>query len=245
MKKTTSSNLKVGIFVLLSLAIFIFFIFILGGENKFFARTQEIQTSFTNVAGLAERATVRLSGVRIESVKEIEFPKDTGKNFTVVVMKVKEDGAKRIGLDAIATIKTEGLLGDKYIEIIKGSKQGPKKLPDIIQINSFNPADTTKLIGQSDELIGNIISISKSLDEIVKAFGEDKNIDNISNTIASFRRTIEAIEKGNGVLNSLIYGVKVDSQIEQRNTLGKLDETGVLLNELLLELKEGNGLISA
>lgn len=244
MNKDKSSSINVGIFVLAGIVSLIIFVFMLGGDNKLFTRNYKVQTSFTNVAGLSEGASVRLSGVRIGSVKEIKFPKDIDKNFIVVLMNVKEDGVRRIGTDAIATIKTEGLLGDKYIEIIKGSKESPKEIKDIIKINSFNPADITKLLDQSDELIGNIINISESLDEIVKAFGKEENINNISDTIASFRNTIEAIEKEDGILNSLIYGVK-NKKADDKNTLEKLDETIALLNGLLTEIKSGNGLLTA
>lgn len=244
MKKDKISSIKVGFFVLASIICFIVFVFMLGGDNKFFTRSYKVQTSFTNVAGLSEGASVRLSGVRIGSVKEIEFPKDIDKNFIVVLMDIREDGVRRIGADAIATIKTEGLLGDKYIEIIKGSKQSPEEIKDIIKINSFNPSDITKLLDQSDELIGNIINISESLDEIVKAFGKEENIENISNTIASFRRTIEAIEKEDGMLNTLIFGIK-NKKATDKNTLEKIDETIALLNELLREIKGGNGLLTA
>ena len=244
MNKDKSSSINVGFFVLASIVALIIFIFMLGGDNKLFTRSYKVQTSFTNVAGLSEGASVRLSGVRIGSVKEIKFPKDTDKNFIVVLMHVKEDGVRRIGTDAIATIKTEGLLGDRYIEIIKGSKESPKEIKDIIKINSFNPADITKLLDQSDELIGNIINISESLDEIVKAFGKEENINNISDTIASFRNTIEAIEKEDGILNTLIYGIK-NKKAGDKNTLAKLDETIALLNELLTEIKTGDGLLTA
>ena len=244
MNKDKSSSINVGIFVLAGIVSLIIFVFMLGGDNKFFTRNYKVQTSFTNVAGLSEGASVRLSGVRIGSVKEIMFPKDIDKNFIVVLMNVKEDGVRRIGTDAIATIKTEGLLGDKYIEIIKGSKESPKEIKDIIRINSFNPADITKLLDQSDELIGNIINISESLDEIVKAFGKEENINNISDTIASFRNTIEAIEKEDGILNTLIYGIK-NKKAGDKNTLAKLDETIALLSELLTEIKTGDGLLTA
>jgi len=244
MNRDKPSAIKVGIFVLASIVTLIIFVFMLGGDTKFFTRNYKVQTSFTNVAGLSEGASVRLSGVRIGSVKEIKFPKEIDKNFIVVLMDVKQDGVKRIGSDAIATIKTEGLLGDRYIEIIKGSKQSPKEIKDILKINSFNPADITKLLDQSDELIGNIINISESLDEIVKAFGREENINNISNTIASFRRSIEAIEKEDGMLNSLIYGIK-NKESGDKSTLQKIDETIVLLNELLTQIKTGDGLLTA
>ena len=49
-------NLKVGLFVITSVVIFFIFVFILGGEQNFLKKTYRIQTSFTNVAGLAEGA---------------------------------------------------------------------------------------------------------------------------------------------------------------------------------------------
>ena len=120
-------NLKVGIFVLLSLVIFLVFIFALGGESGLFKRTYKVQTSFTNTAGLSQGAAVRLSGVLIGSVKEIQFPENPDDNFIKVLMEVNEEGIRRIGPDAIATIRTEGLLGDKYIEIIRERGKYPRR----------------------------------------------------------------------------------------------------------------------
>ena len=238
-------NLKVGIFVLISLAIFGLFAFILTGEQNFFKRRYRIQTSFTNVAGLAEGAAVRLSGLKIGSVKEIQFPEEPGKDFILVVMEVTEEGIKRIGPDAVATIRTEGLLGDKYIEVLRGSKEPPKEIPETLQISSYNPPGLEKLLGQSEELVDNIISISKSLDEIVKAFGKEENIENISRTIASIRRSVEAIETERGVLHALIYGKKDKSAKGFEGTLDKFDEAITNLNTLLKDIKKQEGVLSA
>ncbi len=240
-----SFNLKVGLFVLIALAIFGIFVFFLGGEENFFRRTYVIQTSFTNVAGLAEGAAVRLSGLKIGGVKEILFPEEPGKNFILVVMEVTEEGMRRIGPDAVATIRTEGLLGDKYIEILRGSKEPPKEIPDTLQISSYTPPQLESLLGQSEELVDNIISISKSLDEIVKAFGKEENIENISRTIASVRKSVEAVEKERGVLHALIYGKKDKSAKGFEGTLDKFDESVTALNDLLKDVRKQEGIINA
>ncbi len=238
-------NLKVGLFVLISIVIFGVFVFVLGGQENYFKRTYVIQTSFTNVAGLAEGAAVRLSGLKIGSVKEIQFPEEPGKSFILAVMEVSEDGIKRIGPDAVATIRTEGLLGDKYIEILRGSKEPPKEIPDTLQISSYTPPELDKLLGQSEELVDNIISISKSLDEIVKAFGKEENIQNISRTIASVRRSVEAVETERGVLHALIYGKKDKSAKGFEGTLDKFDETITTLSDLLKDVKNQEGILNA
>jgi phospholipid/cholesterol/gamma-HCH transport system substrate-binding protein len=245
MRDQRALNIKVGLFVLISLVVFMVFVFILGAESAFFKKTYAVKTSFTNTAGLSEGAAVRLSGVRIGSVRKIEFPKEPDKNFIVVDMEVSEEGMRRIGSDAVATIRTEGLLGDKYIEILRGTNPPPREIPETLEISSYTPPEFQKLLGQSEELIDNIISISKSLDEIVKAFGKEENIENISRTIASIRRTLEAIETEPGILHTLIYGRRGKSGKGFDATLDKFDQTITTLNELLVEIKKGEGILNA
>lgn len=245
------SSFKVGLFVLLALAAFTVFVFFIGGERSLFKESYRIETSFTNVAGLAEGALVRLSGMRIGSVEKINFPQDLDKDFIVVTMEVNEEGIKRIGPDSVAAIRTEGLLGDKYIEVRPGTEKLPEKIPDVVQINSYTPPELDKLLGQSEELVDNVISISRSLDELVKAFGEGKNIENISGTLASVRNIVGAIETERGVLHTLIYGRKSEKGFD-KNTLDRFDETVTELNEsisqlnaLLAQVRTGDGVLNA
>src|SRR3989337_1951891 len=218
-------NLKVGIFVLLSLVIFFVFIFALGGESGLFKRTYKVQTSFTNTAGLSQGAAVRLSGVLIGSVKEIQFPENPDDNFIKVLMEVNEEGIRRIGPDAIATIRTEGLLGDKYIEIIKGTREVSKEVPKVVQITSYTPPQ---------------------LEKVVKGLGKEENIENVNATIASVRNTVQAIENEPGLLHTLFYGKKKKSgKGFDENTLEKLDVTVTMLNQLLTEINSGDGALNA
>jgi phospholipid/cholesterol/gamma-HCH transport system substrate-binding protein len=230
MKNQRAINLKVGIFVLVSLFIFVVFVFALGRESTFFKKSFKVQTSFTNTAGLSEGAPVRLSGLRIGSVKEIKFPESPDNNFIIVSMDVTQEGIRRIGSDAIATIRTEGLLGDKYIEILKGTTNLPEKIPDVVRIKSYTPPELEKLLGQSEELVNNITSISQNLDELVKAFNKEENIQNISKSLASLRRTLDGIEA---------------EQKSSETTLKKIDSAVAALNVLLAEVKTGNGVLNA
>jgi phospholipid/cholesterol/gamma-HCH transport system substrate-binding protein len=242
-------NFRVGVFVLITLSVLIVIIFLLSGEKSFFEKSYTLTTYFRNTAGLIKGAAVRLSGVRIGAVTDIEFAKKpVGDKLIVVTMKITKDGMSRISPDAKATIRTEGLLGDKYIEIIPGNEKPLAKLPDKLEIESQTPVEFASIIGQSGDLLANIISISESLDKIVKAFGEEQNIKNINKTIDSIRasseaiqRNIEAIEKNNGILNTMIYGEKDKSGKPEENTLIKLDKTITKLDTLLSQISEGRG----
>ena len=242
-------NFRVGLFVLITLSLFVLILFFLTGEQRFYEKSYTLTTSFTNTAGLIKGAAVRLSGVRIGAVTDIEFtPNPVGDKVIMVRMKISRDGMSRINPDAKATIRTEGLLGDKFIEVIPGVEKPMAKLPDSLDIESQTPIEFASIIGQSGDLLANIISISESLDKIVKAFGQEENINNISKTLASLRasseaiqKNLEAIEKNDGILNTMIYGEKDKSGKSDENALIKLNKAVTKLDNMLNQIDKGDG----
>ncbi len=246
-------NFRVGLFVLITLSLFVMILFFLTGEQRFYEKSYTLTTSFTNTAGLIKGAAVRLSGVRIGAVTDIEFtPNPVGDKVIMVTMKINRDGMSRINPDAKATIRTEGLLGDKYIEVIPGVEKPMAKLPDSLEIESQTPIEFASIIGQSGDLLANIISISESLDKIVKAFGREENINNISKTLASVRasseaiqKNLEAIEKNDGILNTMIYGEKDKSGKPDENALIKLNKAITRLDNILNQIDKGDGALHA
>jgi phospholipid/cholesterol/gamma-HCH transport system substrate-binding protein len=242
-------NFRVGLFVLITLSLFVLILFFLTGEQRFYEKSYTLTTSFTNTAGLIKGAAVRLSGVRIGAVTDIEFtPNPVGDKVIMVRMKISRDGMSRINPDAKATIRTEGLLGDKFIEVIPGVEKPMAKLPDSLDIESQTPIEFASIIGQSGDLLANIISISESLDKIVKAFGQEENINNISKTLASLRasseaiqKNLEAIENNDGILNTMIYGEKDKSGKSEENALIKLNKAITKLDSMLNQIDKGDG----
>ncbi len=247
-------NFRVGLFVLITVSLFTLIVFFLSGEQRFFEKSYTLKTSFANTAGLIKGAAVRLSGVRIGAVTKIDFaPHPDSDKVISVTMKVNKEGMERLNPDAKATIRTEGLLGDKYIEILPGDQPPLAHLPDIFEIESQTPIEFASIIGQSGDLLSNIISISESLDKIVKGFGKDENMKNISKTIASLKASseaiqenLEAIKNSNGILNTMIYGPKDASGKKiGENTLIKLNKTITKLDKVLDEVNRGDGTLHA
>ena len=90
-----------------------------------FRRTYRLEAEFQNVAGLNNGADVRVGGIHLGTVKYISLPSGPSGKLTVV-MDMANSTKNIIRQDSVATIKTEGLLGDKYVEISFGSEKAPE-----------------------------------------------------------------------------------------------------------------------
>ena len=249
MRDYGSLYMKVGIFVFFTLLIFFVGLFVISGEKKFFEKEYSVKTYFDNTVGLLPGAYVRLSGVRIGSVAKINFPKNIDRNLIEVTMKVNKQGVTRITPDSKATIRTEGLLGAKYIEIVRGEEPSYTDFDDIT-IESYTPPELQELIESSDELLSNIIRISKNLDKVTATFGDEENLENISLTLESIRKgsdalqkNLTAIEKGNGVLHALIYDEQFEEELS--STMANLNATSANFRDISESLKGGEGTLGA
>jgi len=95
-------------------------VFLIGNKDFLFSSTYRLKAEFQNVAGLNNGAAVRIGGTHQGTVKEIDLPSQPDGKVTVV-MNVKSEARNIIKKDSRASIKTEGVLGDKYVEISFGS----------------------------------------------------------------------------------------------------------------------------
>ena len=250
MRDYSSLYIKVGFFVFITLLIFFIGIFVISGEQKFFEKEYNVRTYFNNTVGLLPGAYVRLSGVRVGTVSKINFPDNKSKNLIEVTMNVNKNGAERITPDSQATIRTEGLLGAKYIEIVRGEEPPFTDINQTMTIESYTPPELQELIGSSDELLTNLISISKNLDKVSSVFGDEANLENISQTLVSLRKgsdalqkSLYAIENGSGVLHTLIYDKEFGQELSA--TIANLSETSANFRDISESLKGGEGTLGA
>jgi outer membrane protein OmpA-like peptidoglycan-associated protein len=116
---------RVGVLVVMALVFLSIGVFLIGNKDFLFSSTYRLKAEFQNVAGLNNGAAVRIGGIHQGTVKEIDLPSQPDGKVTVV-MNLKSETRNIIKKDSRASIKTEGLLGDKYVEISFGS---PKAEP--------------------------------------------------------------------------------------------------------------------
>ena len=115
-----STAFRVGVFVVMALVFLSVGVFLIGNKDFLFTSTYRLKAEFQNVAGLNNGAEVRIGGIHQGTVKEIILPSQPDGKVTVV-MNVKNGTRNIIKKDSRASIKTEGILGDKYVEISFGS----------------------------------------------------------------------------------------------------------------------------
>jgi outer membrane protein OmpA-like peptidoglycan-associated protein len=117
-----SITFRVGVFVVLALLFLSIGIFLIGDKDFMFSPTYRLKADFENVGGLNNGADVRVGGIHQGTVKEIDLPSQPDGKVTVV-MNLRSPTRNIIKKDSRASIKTEGLLGDKYVDISFGSSK--------------------------------------------------------------------------------------------------------------------------
>src|ERR1041385_2208097 len=118
-----SSPFRLGIFVLAALLMLGAAVFFIGDKQLLFRRTYRLNANFKNAAGLANGAGVRVAGLQEGTVKRIDLPGSPDGQVRVE-MNLDQTTRRVIKKDSVATISSEGLVGDRYVEISMGSEQG-------------------------------------------------------------------------------------------------------------------------
>jgi outer membrane protein OmpA-like peptidoglycan-associated protein len=117
-------------------------VFLVGNKEFLFNPTYLLKTDFQSVTGLNNGAEVRVAGVHEGTVMRIDLPAQPGGKVTVV-MKLHSSTQNIIRKDSIASIKTEGLLGNKYVEISFGTEKAEAVKNDDV-IASEAPMDVAE-----------------------------------------------------------------------------------------------------
>ena len=111
---------RLGAFIVVTLAILAAGVFIIGSKEYLFRSTYQLKAQFDNVAGLADGADVQVGGVHSGTVQSIALPHKPGEKVTVV-MDLDKSTHEIIKQDSVASIETEGVLGNQFVAISFGS----------------------------------------------------------------------------------------------------------------------------
>jgi len=191
-------SVRVGFFVVATLAILWAGIFLIGNRKLRFRSTYPIHTQFQNVAGLQGGADVRVGGVHMGTVKRIDLPKRPGGEVTVV-LDLERQTRGVLNRGSIASIQSEGLLGDKFVEVSFG-EPGAAELQDGDTIRSQPPIDIPDLIKKANQILG-------ATDEAVR---------NVDGTARNLQAVTSRINDGKGTVGALID----DQALYQRANAG-------------------------
>jgi len=141
--KKYSMETTVGIFVVLGLLCVGYLTLKLGEVSLFGDNSYSLYARFTSVSGLRVGSPVEILGLEVGKVERMTF--DQAQQMALVEMKIKK-GVK-VYNDAIASIKTAGLIGDKYVQIDPGGSDELLK-PGGTITETASPLDIEELISK-------------------------------------------------------------------------------------------------
>jgi phospholipid/cholesterol/gamma-HCH transport system substrate-binding protein len=245
-KKT--STVKLGIFIFLGIAILVVAIFMLGGKEQLFSSTFNVKAYFKTVQGLKSGATVRLSGIDVGTVRNIQIVNDTT-GRVAVIMSIKEDVARFIRTDTRATIETEGLVGNKVVVLQIGSASA-EQVRDGGTIRTKEPMSISDVIEETQGVMQYTKLMTKDLSEIIarvnrgegsigKLLSDDELYRDATDLTKQADESLQSVtgefEKVTELFNSLGEGVK--------KVVTNVDSTVADLDSIITGVRDGRGII--
>ena len=195
-----SKEFRLGLFVVGTLLILAAGVFLIGSKESLFRSTYRLKAQFQNVSGLIDGADVRVGGIHKGTVRAIQLPKRPDEKL-IVVMDLENATRDVIKKDSIASIKSEGLLGDKYVEIAFGSPD-VEKARDGDTIDTAPPLDISDLITKTNQILDT-------------AKDTMQNVDSISTKV----------NNGQGTMGALVNDKKIYQQVNEATEQAKAGAT--------------------
>lgn len=219
MEKYKSQKLKLGIFVILSTILFLAAVYLIGQRQDMFKKTFTISAYFQNVNGLQKGNNVRYSGIDIGMVNGIDMINDS---VIKVSMKIEEKIIKHISQNAIATIGSDGLVGNMIVNIIPGDGHASRiKNGDIIESYSRIGADDilSTLSATNDNisiLIAGLLEVTNKMNKGEGTLGVLLNdtimAKDLQASVSNFKRASNGASKSIMEINTLITSLRTNEQ---------------------------------
>jgi len=230
-KRETAAKFRVGLFVLVALVAFLGAVYALGARARLFESRYTIHADFTEVGGLVEGATVRLAGVQIGRVSAVTLPPHPGGKVRVNLT-IGRQFSDRIRKNSVARIETQGLLGDRIVEITVGDASAPPVGPGEV-LASRDPADFGRVISAGAETAKNVAALADALRETADQINKSKMIEDAASTVNKLGRVVDQVEHGRGWAHTLLY--------EEPVALRRVNDLIATTQTLIERVEKGQG----
>jgi phospholipid/cholesterol/gamma-HCH transport system substrate-binding protein len=203
---------RLGIFIVATLGVLAAGVFVIGSREYLFRSTYQLKAQFDNVAGLAAGADVQVGGVHSGTVHSIELPHKPGEQVTVV-MDIDRSTHEIVKHDSVASIETEGVLGNQFVAISFGSA-GQAEVKDGELLQSVPPLQVSDLLKKTSGILDS----------------SQQAIDNATLATAHLNSISGKIDSGAGTVGALVN----DKQL-----YGNLQQTTSSLHDTMLQAQIG------
>ena len=271
-KQLTWTELRVGVFVLVGLFVLAVGIFYVTG-SRFLGPKYRLVTHLPEVSGLATGAPVRIDGVDVGNVEVIRLvPRTQGrvldKNKNIEVrMRLDRRFQGDILTDSTASLVTEGLLGNRYVNITRGFTGVPLKEGQ--EVPGTEEKAIKEVVERSSDLLGNLQALTVDVQDLIagvkagrgslgKFLTDDQFYNHLDSVVARSNQLIGNVQAGQGTIGKLVasdelYG-KVNTTVDnvnvvlsdlraQKGTIGKLLYDTALYDQAKEAITNGNSMI--
>ncbi|MCK0131759.1 MlaD family protein [Flavobacteriaceae bacterium F08102] len=219
MKKTNSQKTRLGLFVILGTILFIVAVYLIGQRQNMFRKTYTISAYFENVNGLQKGNNVRYSGINIGTVKTVDMVNDS---TIKVVMSIEEKIMSFIKKNAVATIGSDGLVGNMIINIAPGDGDAAFiQDGDIIQ--SFSKIGPDDILSNLSVTIQNTEALTEDLLKITGALksgggtlavllNDTIMASNLKNSLKDIQVTSQNASSTMKAFSNLVHNFKTDDE---------------------------------
>ncbi|WP_339866006.1 MlaD family protein [uncultured Algoriphagus sp.] len=234
MRGENKRSVIVGIFVFLGIAILVAGVLTLGGQQKKFVKSIQLKAVFDDIGGLQTGNNIWFSGVKIGTVRKINF---YGDSQVEIEMNVEEEVVEFIRKDSKATISSDGLIGNKIIVIYGGTTLAPP-VEDGDRLESVMPLDTDQMMETLQVNNENLVEITGNLKNLTSKLAAGDGMVGAALTDSlmaeSFRAIVRNLDQASINSNRMIA--------ELNKFTSKLNQEGNLFNDLVTDTTMANEL---
>ncbi|SDY59913.1 MlaD family protein [Hymenobacter psychrophilus] len=260
---STSNQVRLGLFVVVGVGCLLVVLYLLGRQQNLFQSSVPVQADFRNVSGLLKGNNVRLGGITVGTVKDITILNDT----TVrVQMNLNQDVQRFVRRNAVASIGTDGLVGNTIINLTAGPGAAPAvQAGDVLptseqasldamlatlNISNQNLVGITSGLRQVTDKLNNSEALWQLLSNEQLPADVRRSAQNAAAASAQLaaaatdvRQLTAGVRRGQGPLGYLLTDDAFANQIGHaaRQLAGTSDTLAVTLNGLQRQLQRGGG----
>ena len=233
-RKVRWSQLKVGVVGICGFLILFVLVFLLTQSKGFFHNTITLRTYMDDASGITEGTPVRLNGILVGALDKVTLMNSTDpKRMVEFQMQIRAEYLPQIPEDSVVGLAASNLLGDKYLNITKGTG---KPVKDGGELKSQESQDIPELLAQMSGLLGSFQGIVGRVDSLLEGVEQGKgNIGLLLKDEEFYKRLNQIAAEGNGLLKDIRNG---------RGTLSKVIYDDALYNDIRKPLQRVDAMLA-
>lgn len=233
MAKKTLNSVKLGVFVIAGLGFLIMLLYVIGKNQNLFGNTFSLKARFQDVHGLMPGNNIRFAGINAGTVKTVEVLNDTTIEVTLLI---KTKMKKYIRKNATVSITTDGLMGNRLLNIQSAKTPAPLVEEGDILYSTPGP-DTDEMLKVLNKTNNDIAVIASELKQTVQRLNNSKPIWTMLNDEsipANIRHSLSGIKNASGNMERMMVNLNaiVDDVREGKGSVGELLKDTVMADNV-------------